>query len=914
MSTPPFAHLHCHTHYSLLDGANRVPDLIKQVKNLGMNSCAITDHGNLYGSLEFYQVCKKEGVNPILGYEAYIAPGSRTDRSASRLKEAAFHLTLLAMNQTGFRNLTKLSSKAFLEGFYYKPRIDKEILEAHNEGIICLSGCASSELSRALLADEKDKARQLIDWYMKVFGDRFYLEIQDGGVEIQQSCAEATIDVANRMGLPLVATNDAHYLCQDDADMHDVLLCVNTKSFRSDEKRMKIGTDQLFIRSPEQMYAAFPKHAEAVARSQEIADRCNIELDLKTRHFPVFTPPPPKSDVQYLREVAYDGLKWRYGDNPEQKFIDRLEFELGIIERMGYSSYFLIVWDFARFARDKGIPCTARGSACGAIVAYLLGISDICPIEYDLLFERFLDPSRTEAPDIDMDFCRDRREWVINYVKEKYGHANVAQIGTFGTLKAKAAIRDVARALSIPLKRVDEVAKMIPDTLNIKLKDALKESPELNEAYEGDPQVKELINYAMALEGLAKSAGTHAAGVVIADRPLDEYIPLQKITGKEDVLTQWTDVEKAGLLKMDFLGLRNLSILDKAVINVRKHRGIEIIPKDLPLDDKETFALLQRGETKGIFQLESGGMRDLLTKMKPDKFADIIATSALYRPGPLEGGMVMTYVNVKHGREPIPKVHPIVDGVLDETYGVMVYQEQVMRILNRLGGIELASSYKCIKAISKKNLEIMAGYREQFVAGAQTHGMPKEQSQGIWDLIEKFAGYGFNKSHSTAYGAIAYQTAYLKAHYPEEFMAALLSCGMESSERIFEHTDDARRMGIEIVPPDVNISDVEFSIIIEENAKEDVKRRVSFGLGAIKGVGLTAVEALVAERNANGKFKDIFDLCERVDPKLLTKSVVETLVKAGALDRFGPSRAQHSMVIDRAVQAAVSRQKDKARG
>jgi len=914
MSTRPFAHLHCHTHYSLLDGANRVPELIKQVKNLGMNSCAITDHGNLYGSLEFYQVCKKEGINPVLGYEAYIAPGSRTDRSASRLKEAAFHLTLLAMNRTGFQNLTKLSSKAFLEGFYYKPRIDKEILEQHNEGIICLSGCASSELSRALLADENDKARQLIDWYMKVFGDRFYLEIQDGGVEIQQSCAEATIDVANRMGLPLVATNDAHYLCQDDADMHDVLLCVNTKSFRSDEKRMKIGTDQLFIRSPEQMYAAFPKHAEAVARSQEIADRCNIELDLKTRHFPVFTPPPPQTDVQYLRQVAQDGMKWRYGDNPDQKYVERLEFELGIIERMGYSSYFLIVWDFARFARSKGIPCTARGSACGAIVAYLLGISDICPIEYDLLFERFLDPSRSEAPDIDMDFCRDRREWVINYVKEKYGHANVAQIGTFGTLKAKAAIRDVARALSIPLKRADEVAKMVPETLNIKLKDALKESPELSAAYEGDPQVKELITYAMALEGLAKSAGTHAAGVVIADRPLDEYIPLQKISGKEDVLTQWTEVEKAGLLKMDFLGLRNLSILDKAVINVRKHRGIDIIPKDLPLDDKETFALLQRGETKGIFQLESGGMRDLLTKMRPDKFADIIATSALYRPGPLEGGMVMTYVNVKHGREPIPKVHPIVDGVLDETYGVMVYQEQVMRILNRLGGIELASSYKCIKAISKKNHDVMAGYHDQFVEGAQTQGMPKDQAQGIWDLIEKFAGYGFNKSHSTAYGAIAYQTAYLKAHYPEEFMAALLSCGMESSERIFEHTDDARRMGIEILPPDINVSDVEFSLAVEEGENGNATRRISFGMGAIKGVGLVAVQALVDERNANGKFRDIFDLCERVDPKVLTKATVETLVKAGALDSLGPTRAQHVLVIDRAVQAAISRQKDKARG
>ena len=940
MSTRPFAHLHCHTHYSLLDGANRVPDLIKQVKSLGMNACAITDHGNLYGALEFYQQCRANDVNPIIGYEAYMAPGHRTDRSASRMKDATFHLTLLAMNRTGFKNLVKLASKAYLEGFYYKPRIDKELLEAHNEGIICLSGCASSELSRLLLADERDKSKELVKWYCDVFGDRFYMEIQDGGVEIQQSCAEATIDLANQVGLPLVATNDAHYLCQTDAEMHDVLLCVNTKSFRSDEKRMKIGTDQLFIRSPEQMYEAFANHPDAVARSQEIADRCDIDLDLKARHFPVFTPPPGKSDVEYLREVTEEGLKWRYGENPDQVYLDRLNYELGVIERMGYSSYFLIVWDFARFAHAQGIPCTARGSACGALVSYLLGLSDVCPIKYDLLFERFLDPSRSEAPDIDIDFCRDRRELVINYVKEKYGHANVAQIGTFGTLKAKAAIRDVARALSIPLKRADEIAKMVPETLNIKLKDALDQSPDLKEQYDGDPQIKELITFAMSLEGLAKSAGTHAAGVVIADRPLDEYIPLQKITGKEDVLTQWTDVETAGLLKMDFLGLRNLSILDKAVANVKKHRGIDIVPRDLPLDDEETFALLQRGETKGIFQLESGGMRDLLTKMKPDKFADIIATSALYRPGPLEGGMVMTYVNVKHGREPVPTVHPIVDDVLAETYGVMVYQEQVMRILNRLGGIELADSYKCIKAISKKKHEIMARYHEKFLEGAQGHGMSKDQAQSIWDLIEKFAGYGFNKSHSTAYGAIAYQTAYLKAHFPEEFMAALLSCGMESSERISEHTDDCRRMKIEILPPDVNTSEVEFGVVITDSQGNVVEtaespigtpgpapssngsktetsdriRKISFGMGAIKGVGYAAVQAIVDERRENGPFKNIFDLCERVDPRLLTKGVLETLVKAGALDNFGPSRPQHMLVIDRAVQGAAAMQRDKARG
>ncbi len=921
-AAPAFAHLHCHTHYSLLDGANRIPDLVKNVKAQGMNACAITDHGNLYGALEFYQTCKAHDINPILGYEAYIAPGHRTDRSASRLKEAAFHLTLLAMNGTGFRNLVKLASRAFLEGFYYKPRIDKELLEEFHEGIICLSGCASSELSRFLLAEELDKAESLAKWYADLFGDRFYMEIQDAGVEIQQSCAEATVTLANRMGLPLVATNDAHYLCREHAEIHDVLLCVNTKTFRSDTNRMRIDTDQLFIRSPQQMYDVFPDQAEAVARSQEIADRVDIDLDLTKRHFPVFKPPENKTDTQYLRELCEEGLIWRYGENPGPKYRERLDHELGIIEKMGYPSYFLIVWDFARFARDKGIPCTARGSACGAIVSYLLGISDICPVQYDLLFERFLDPSRSEAPDIDIDFCRDRRQWVIDYVKEKYGEQNVAQIGTFGTLKAKAAIRDVARALSVPLKRADEIAKMVPDTLNITLTEALEENPELQDQYDRDPQIKELIDFAKGLEGLAKSAGTHAAGVVIADQPLDEYVPLQKISGKQDILTQWTDVEKAGLLKMDFLGLRNLSILDKAVHNVRlTHPDFDMRPIDFPLDDAETFALLQRGETKGIFQLESGGMRDLLTKMKPDKFQDIIATSALYRPGPLEGGMVLDYVNVKNGRQEPAKVHPVVDKILAETYGVMVYQEQVMRILNRLGGIELAQSYQCIKAISKKKLPIIAQYREQFIEGAQAKSMSREQADGLFGLIEKFAGYGFNKSHSTAYGAIAYQTAYLKAHYPYEFMAALLSCGMESSDRIAEHTDDCRRMGIEILPPDVNTSDVEFRVVQESPPAatgaadpDSLPRTLAFGLGAIKGVGGAAMQALVDERAANGPFKDIFDLCERVDPKQLTKGMLEILIKAGALDNFGPNRAQHTLVVDRAIQAAAAALRDRAAG
>lgn len=905
----PFAHLHCHTHYSLLDGANRIDEVVKKVKSAGMNALAITDHGNLYGSLEFYNECRGASINPVLGLEAYIAPGSRFDKSgASRVKEACYHLTLLAMNRTGFQNLVKLSSSAFLDGFYHRPRIDKEILEQNSEGIILLSGCAAGELSQLLLGGRDEEAEKLAAWYHKVFGDRFYMEIQNAGFDIQKQCMDMTVDLANRMGLPLVATNDAHYLNQSDAALHDVLLCVNTKVERSDINRMKMDTDQLFVRTPDEMYDAFPGFEDAVKRSQEIADRVDIDLDLKSRHYPVFQPPEGKRDIDYLRELCDEGLVFRYGaDGVTDAHRERMNFELSVIEKMGYASYFLIVWDFVRFAVEQGIPCSARGSACGALVAYVLRLSHVCPLEYDLLFERFLDPSRTEPPDIDIDFCRDRRQEVIDYTKQKYGSSNVSQIGTFGTLKAKAAIRDVARVLSIPPKDVDVIAKMVPETLNITLDEALKESAELQEQYNSDPRIREVLDLAKQIEGLARSAGTHAAGVVVSDRPISEYIPLQTISGKTDVVTQWEGptVEKAGLLKMDFLGLRNLTILDKAVKNVKKHRGIDIDPVKLPLDDKETFALLQRGETKGIFQLESGGMRDLLTKMKPDKFADIIATSALYRPGPLEGGMVMTYVEVKNERQPLPKLHPIIDGVLDETYGVMVYQEQVMRILNRLGGIELPQSYQCIKAISKKKLETIAKYREQFMKGASQNNLPEAKASELFGMIEKFAGYGFNKSHSTAYGAVAYQTAYLKAHYPQEFMAALLSCELGETDKLIEHVDDCRRMGIVILPPDVNVSDVEFSVLGD---------KLTFGLGAIKGVGEAAVTAIVNERTANGPFKDIFAIAERCDPKQVTKGVLELLVKAGACDSLVGRRAQKFSVIERAVQGAASIQRDKQRG
>ena len=906
-SARPFAHLHCHTHYSLLDGVNRIPTLVQRVKEMGMNAVAITDHGNLSGAIEFHRACRSQDVNPIIGYEAYVAPGRRTDRSATRHKDAQSHLTLLAMNRTGFDNLIRMASAAYLEGFHYKPRIDRQLLEEHSDGIICLSGCASSELSKLLLAGQEDEAKHLAEWYAGVFGDRFYIEIQDAGFDIQRQCLKRSVDLANEMGMPLVATNDAHYLTRDDATIQDVLLCVNTRRTRDDPNRLKMENDGLYVCSPDEMYSTFKGLEDAVARSQEIADRVDIQLHNR-KLYPVFHPPENKTDVEYLKDLCKKRMYERYGDKLTEEHWKRLEYELSVIESKGYASYFLIVWDFVEFARRNEIPCGARGSACGAIVAFLLRLGDVCPLRFNLLFERFLDPSRNEPPDIDIDFCRDRRQMVIDYTKDKYGAMNVAQIGTHGTLKARNAIRDVGRALNVPLSRVNDLAKLVPDELNIKLVDALKKSVDMQAAYDSDPVARELIDYAIAVEGLARSTGTHAAGVVVADIPLNEVVPLQKISGKQDIITQWDGptIEDIGLLKMDFLGLRNLTILDKAVRNVQRSRpefNLETVKNNL--SDAKTFALLQRGETRGVFQLESAGMRDLLKKMKPDCFEDIIATSALYRPGPLEGGMVLEYVEVKHGRKKPRKVHPVVDTILGETYGVMVYQEQVMRILNRVGNVELASAYTCIKAISKKKQSIIDNFYDDYMSGAKSNGISTELADELWNLIVAFAGYGFNKSHSTAYGLIAYETAYLKAHFPVEFMAALLSCGMESTERISEHVEDARRQNLEIIPPDVNRSEAEFGI---DNGC------ITFGLVAIKGTGVGAMQTIVEERRTNGLFKDLFDLTERVESKALNRNVLEALIKVGALDSLPGTRAQQMEVVDRALQAAISHQKDKASG
>ena len=759
--TKPFAHLHCHSHYSLLDGAGSIDRLVERARDQGMNALALTDHGNLHGALEFYKKAKDAGVKPIIGYEAYIAPGSRTEKAASNMKEASYHLTLLCQNRTGFKNLLKMASSAYLEGFYFKPRIDKELLRRHHEGIICLSGCVSSELNRALLRghgaeDALKEAREVAEWFHDLFGDRYFIEIMNNGVDVQRLALDSAVDLARELEIPLVATSDCHYVAADDAEAQDVMLCINTGKFRTDANRMRMDGNQYYLRSPDEMYDCFPGLEDAVSRSQQIADSVDIDLELGKRHFPVYAPlPEGKTPEQFLRDLCLKGLHERYADDQEmrpngqlsQVVMDRLDRELGVIGKLGFPNYFLIVWDFVHKAREMGVPATARGSGVGALVSYALYLSHVCPIRYDLLFERFLDESRKEAPDIDIDFCKERRGEVIRYVKDKYGEDNVAQIGTFGTLAARAAIKDVGRALNIPLARVNEITAMVPEDLHITLDKALEKSEDLRKVYEADGEIREVIDLARKIEGLARNVGTHAAAVVIADQALTEYVPLCRVSGKEDVITQWSmgDVERAGLLKMDFLGLRNLTILRTTVDLIEQTTGQRIDPQKFPLDDRETYALLQRGETKGVFQLESGGIRDLLQKMKPDRFADIIATNALYRPGPLEGGMVEDYVAVKHGRKQPEYKHPVLQDVLGETNGVMVYQEQVMRIINRLGGIELAKAYSCIKAISKKKEKDIAANHEKFIEGAMAKGLGRNDAQEVWSLIEKFAGYGFNK-------------------------------------------------------------------------------------------------------------------------------------------------------------------------
>ena len=940
MSTPSFVHLHCHSHYSLLDGASPIDRLVSRTVELGMNALAITDHGNLHGALEFYQAAKAAGINPIIGYEAYIAPGSRFQKDAGSQKDSSYHLTLLARDRTGFDNLLQLATKAYLEGFYFKPRIDRGLLEEFGEGIVCLSGCLSGEFSRALVGSSREQreslaqAREIAGWFQKTFGDRYFIEIQDNGLDVQRQVTDAALEIAHELGIPPVATCDCHYVNREDAEAQDILLCVNTGRFRNDASRMRMDSSEFYLKSPTEMHAAFAGHdrtlvADAVARSQAIADSVSIDLDLGKRHFPGFEVPGGRTASAELRRLCLEGLRERYttvakrwaaGTVPadpatadlHSQVLERLDRELAVIDTLGFASYFLIVWDFVRHAREHGIPAAARGSGVGALVAYSLYLSHVCPLEYDLLFERFLDINRREAPDIDIDFCKERRGEVIEYVKRKYGAANVAQIGTFGTLAARAAIRDVGRAMGLAVPRVDQIVALVPDQLGISLDDAAAPGSQLAAACDADAEVRELVDLARRIEGLARNVGTHAAAVVIADRPLVEYVPLQRVTGKEEVITQWAmgDVERAGLMKMDFLGLRYLTVVAKTLDIIQSTTGHRPDPFAFPLDDAATFATLCRGETKGIFQLESGGIRDLLQRMKPDHFLDIVAVNALYRPGPLEGGMVDEYVNVKHGRKRAEFLHPVMRDVLGETHGVMVYQEQVMRILERLGGIELSSAYTCIKAISQKKLETIAAFREQFVTGAQEQGITKQQAEEVFALIEKFAGYGFNKSHSTAYALLAFQTAYLKTHFPTEFMAALLSGDItgrnfKKKDSLVEHVEDCRRMGIDVAPPDVNASAADFSV---------AGGKILFGLAAVKGCGVQASEAIAEERAKRGPFRDLHDFCGRLDSSVVNKTAIENLAKAGALDALGGHRGALLAGIEKAMAAGAAQLADRKSG
>ncbi|MGL4942917.1 MAG: DNA polymerase III subunit alpha [Thermoguttaceae bacterium] len=920
-----FVHLHTHTQYSLLDGAGRVGDLLSRAKELEMPALSITDHGNLYGVLEFYQAAKNVGVKPILGLETYMAIGSRHIHTGGAQREKESHLTLLAMNHAGYKNLIKLSSLAYLEGMYYKPRIDRELLTKYNEGIICLSGCAASEFARAITSDASlQTATEIAEWYANLFGDRYYIELMDTGLPIQKPILKASVEIAKSLGIKTVATNDVHYVNLGDDEIQDLLICVGTGKNVNDADRFRMDdSKEYYLKGRDEMLRALPEHEDAIERTVEIAERCNCELDLKKRYFPTFAPPSGETSAEFLRRLCLEGLRKRYANVPyrwhdenvggelSEEVLARLNRELGVIEKLGFVDYFLIVWDFVRFAEERGIHRTARGSGVGALVCYALNMSHVCPLQYDLLFERFLDENRVEAPDIDIDFDDQRRDEVFAYVREKYGAESVARIGTFGTMGAKGAVKDIARALEVPLARVNEITALIDKHDSIA--DAIDEVAELKKRYENESDIKLLLDRAMRCEGITRSAGTHACAVVICDGPVMNYLPL--LLDKDgNRVTQWEmgPVEKAGLLKMDFLGLRNLSILAQTIDIIKETTGETVDPYSFPLDDAATYSLFQRGETKGVFQFESAGIRQILQRMKPDNFGDIIATNALYRPGPLGGGLVDQYIDVKHKRQKAQYLHPVMEEILGETHGVMVYQEQVMKILNRLGGIPLAEAYSSIKAISKKKIEIIDKSQAAFIRGAKENGIDERNARELFEMIQKFAGYGFNKSHSTAYALLAYMTAYLKVHYPVEFMAALL-CG-DIAKRTFarrddtvEHIDDCKRMGIEVLPPDINESFPLYHVNRE-------KRQIRFALTAIKGCSDWAAKAIVAAREEHGRFSSLADLCRYSDRRDCGRSILEPLIKSGACDSFGVPRWQMMAMIDSVLAAAANEAEDRQRG
>jgi DNA polymerase-3 subunit alpha len=909
MSKDNFIHLHVHSEYSLLDGACKINDLVDKAIQFRMPALALTDHGNMFGAIEFYEAAKSKGIKPIIGYEAYVAQNSRLDKESKNGKENITHITLLVESDEGYRNLLKLTTSAYLEGFYYKPRIDKDILKTHSRGLICLSGCMTSGINRCLINNRFEEALNVAKEYADIFGkDRFYIEIQNNGIKEQARLVSGAVEISKKLGVPMVATNDIHYMNKDDATAHDALLCINTGKHLSDVQRLRFETNEFYFKSPEEMYAVFQNIPDAIENTLKIADRCNLKLTFGKLHLPKFKPPQGFTNIAYLKKLCEDGTIKKYG-SITQPIRERLDYELKVIENTGFVDYFLIVWDFINFAIQHRIPATGRGSGAGSLVAYVLNITNIDPLENDLLFERFLNSERISMPDLDIDFCAEGREKVIQYVRGKYGgDSNVAQIITFGTMKAKAVIRDVGRVMNIPLSEVDKLAKLIPNTLNITLKQALEQEPSLKALYENEKHIHELFDISVKLEGLCRHASVHAAGIVISDEPLTEYVPLAK-TG-DVVTTQFYDeilVDKIGLLKADFLGVRKLTVIDKALKLILETTGKEIDLTKIPMDDKATYDLLSRGDVKGVFQVEtSRGFKELLKKLKPDQFADILPLVALYRPGPLQSGMVDSFINRKHGREEVVYPHPSLEPILKETYGVILYQEQVMRIANRLAGFTLNQADNLRKAMGKKKPEIMAKFKDQFVNGAVTNGIPRETAKSIFELMEYFAGYGFNKSHSAAYAVITYQTAYLKANYPVQYMVAQLSCEKQNTDKIAEYIEDCRHMGIEVIPPNVNESQNDFTI--SDNNK------ILFGLGAIKNVGGKAIESIIEDRNTSGRFASLFDLCKRVDLRVVNKQVIEFLIKSGCFDSLHDNRAKLLAGLDTAMQIGGIANKDRRTG
>ena len=902
-----FVHLHLHSEYSLLDGAARIKEAVKVASSFGMPALAITDHGAMFGVIDFYKACKKAGIKPLLGCEVYMAPRTMDDRTP-KVDDNLFHLVLLAENREGYRNLLQLVSESYTRGFYYKPRLDKQTLAAKSRGLIALSGCIAGEVASLVLAGDLQGARRAASEYRDIFGPgNFYLELQDHGFEEQKKANAELVRIHRELGIPLVVTNDVHYVRREDAAVQDVLLAIQTGKSVDDPGRMRFKSDELYLKSPGEMQERFADFPQALKATLEIAERCSLELEFGSYILPHFAVPPGYDADSYLEELCREGIRRLYGPNPAPEVERRLAYELSVIKKMGYSAYFLIVWDFIHFARQKGIPVgPGRGSAAGSLVAYSLGITNIDPLKYGLLFERFLNPDRVSMPDIDVDFCYERRGEVIDYVVQKYGADRVAQIITFGTMMARAAIRDVGRAMNIPYGEVDRVAKMVPAELHMTIEKALDESPDLKEIYERDPQVKKLIDTAAALEGMPRHASTHAAGVVITREPLTHYLPLYKASDGP-VTTQFPKetVEELGLLKMDLLGLRTLTVIRDAVELISATAGVEVDINAIPMDDQKTYEMLSRGETKGVFQLESSGMRAILRDLKPEVFEDIIALVALYRPGPLGSGMVEDFIKSKHGQTKVKYLHPKLEPILKDTYGVILYQEQVMRIASDLAGFSLGEADLLRRAMGKKKPEIIAGLRSQFVEGAVKNGVDEGVAGQIFDLMEYFAGYGFNKSHSAAYAMVSYQTAYLKANYPLQYMAALLTSVVDNTDKVASYIEECRRMGIEVLPPDVNESRESFTV---------VGNKIRFGLAAVKNVGQGAVELIIKCREKDGPYTGFADFCRRLDPRVINKRVLESLVKCGAFDSFGHPRAQLMASVDAALDLAQQSQKERERG